>query len=92
MIVNRKYFNLYLGAGGQIDKCIYAKVGDERLREKEFIFSVGGAMGLQVNVIPAVGVYFEPDFSYTLNEGSLKTFRVKDPFMLSARAGLRFTF
>ena len=92
MIVNRKYFNLYLGAGGQIDKCVYAKVGDERLREKEFIFSVGGAMGLQVNVIPAVGVYFEPDFSYTLNEGSLKTFRVKDPFMLSARAGLRFTF
>lgn len=92
MIVNRKHFNLYLGAGGQVDKCIYAKVGDEKLHEKEFLFSVGGTLGLQVNIIPMVGLYFEPDFSYSLNEGSIKTFRSREPFMVTARAGLRFSF
>ena len=92
MIVNRKYFNLYFGAGGQVDKCIYAKVGGEKLHEKEFLFSVGGTLGLQVNIIPMVGLYFEPDFSYSLNEGSIKTFRSREPFMVTARAGLRFSF
>ena len=92
MIVNRKHFNLYLGAGGQVDKCIYAKVGGEQLHEKEFLFSVGGTLGLQVNIIPMVGLYFEPDFSYSLNEGSIKTFRSREPFMVTARAGLRFSF
>ncbi len=92
MIVNRKHFNLYLGAGGQVDKCIYAKVGGEKLHEKEFLFSVGGTLGLQVNIIPMVGLYFEPDFSYSLNEGSIKTFRSREPFMVTARAGLRFSF
>ena len=92
MIVNRKHFNLYLGAGGQVDKCIYAKVGGEKLHEKEFLFSVGGTLGLQVNFIPMVGLYFEPDFSYSLNEGSIKTFRSREPFMVTARAGLRFSF
>ena len=92
MIVNRKHFNLYLGAGGQVDKCIYAKVGGEKLHEKEFLFSVGGTLGLQVNFIPMVGLYFEPDFSYSLNEGSIKTFRSREPFMVTARAGLRFRF
>ena len=92
MIVNRKHFNLYLGAGGQVDKCIYAKAGGEKLHEKEFLFSVGGTLGLQVNIIPMVGLYFEPDFSYSLNEGSIKTFRSREPFMVTARAGLRFSF
>ena len=92
MIVNRKHFNLYLGAGGQVDKCIYAKAGGEKLHEKEFLFSVGGTLGLQVNIIPMVGLYFEPDFSYSLNEGSIKTFRSREPFMVTASAGLRFSF
>ena len=92
MIVNRKHFNFYLGAGIQADKCIYATVGGERLHEKEVLFGLNGAMGLQFNIVPMVGLYLEPDFSYSLNDGSLETYRSDNPFMVSARAGLRFTF
>ena len=92
MLVNRKHFNFYMGAGMQMDKCLYATVGDERLHEKQFLFGVNGSMGFQFNIVPMVGLYFEPDFSYSLNEGSLQTFRTREPFIISARAGLRFTF
>ena len=92
MAVNKKHFNFYIGAGVQADKCIYAIVANERLYEKEVLFGLNGSLGFQVNIVPMVGLYFEPEVSYALNEGSIKTFRYKNPFMVSARAGLRFNF
>ena len=92
MIVNRKHFNFYLGAGVQADKCIYATVGGERLHEKEVLFGLSGAMGLQFNIVPIVGLYFEPDISYSLNEGSIQTYRSREPFVVTVRGGLRFNF
>ena len=90
--VNRKHFNLYFGAGLQMDKCVYATVGDERLHEKQILFGLNGAMGLQVNIVPMVGLYFEPEVSYALNEGTIETFRSDEPFVITVRAGLRFNF
>ncbi len=90
--VNRKHFNLYFGAGLQMDKCIYATVGDERLHEKQILFGLNGAMGLQVNIVPMVGLYFEPEVSYALNKGSIETFRSDEPFVVTVRGGLRFNF
>ncbi|MBE6238348.1 MAG: PorT family protein [Bacteroidales bacterium] len=90
--VNRKHFNLYFGGGLQMDKCIYATVGEERLHEKQVLFGLNGAMGLQVNIVPMVGLYFEPEVSYALNEGSIETFRSDEPFVITVRAGLRFNF
>ena len=92
MAVNRKHFNLYFGAGMQMDKCVYAIVGDERLHEKQFLFGLNGAMGLQVNIVPMVGLYFEPEVSYALNKGSIETFRSDEPFVVTVRGGLRFNF
>ena len=92
MAVNKKHFNLYFGAGLQMDKCVYAKAGDERLHEKQLLFGVNGAMGLQVNIVPMVGLYFEPEVSYALNEGSIQTFRSKEPFVVTVRGGLRLNF
>ena len=92
MAVNKKHFNLYFGAGLQMDKCVYAKAGDERLHEKQVLFGVNGAMGLQVNIVPMVGLYFEPEVSCALNDGSIETFRSNEPFVVTVRGGLRFNF
>ena len=92
MAVNRKHFNLYFGAGLQMDKCVYAKAGEERLHEKQLLFGLNGAMGIQVNIVPMVGLYFEPEISYALNEGSIVTFRSEEPFVVTVRGGLRFNF
>ena len=90
--VNMKHFNLYFGAGLQMDKCVYATVGEERLHENQILFGLNGAMGLQVNIVPMVGLYFEPEVSYALNKGSIETFRSDEPFVITVRGGLRFNF
>ena len=90
MIVNRTHFNLYLGGGINIDKCIYASVGKERLREKEVVLSSVFTAGFQVNVVPSFGLYFEPYVSRVLMKGTLPTGR--DELMISAQGGLRFNF
>ena len=92
MVVNKKHFNLYLGAGLQADKCVYAIAGNERLYERVVLFGLNGAMGLQVNIVPMVGLYIEPEVSYALNKGSIETFRSDEPFVITARGGLRFNF
>ena len=92
MLVNKKHFDLYLGVGAQADKCIYATYDSERLREKEVLFSVNGALGMQVDITQKVGLYFEPDIAWTLNEGTIKTSRYDNPFTITLRAGLRFNF
>ena len=92
LVVNRRYFTFYMGAGAQVDKCVYARVGDERLHEKDFLFSFTGAAGLQYNITNKIGLYLEPDFSLRLNEGTLETYRHDHFGVISARAGLRFNF
>ena len=92
MAVNKKHFNLYLGAGLQADKCVYAIAGNERLYEREVLFGLNGTIGLQVNIVPMVGLYIEPEVSYALNKGSIETFRSDEPFVITARGGLRFNF
>ena len=92
MLVNKKHFDLYLGVGAQADKCIYATYGTDRLYEKEVLFSVNGALGMQVDITQKVGLYFEPDIAWTLNEGTIKTSRYDNPLTITLRAGLRFNF
>ena len=92
LAVNRKHFNFYFGAGMQLDKCVYAVVGNERLHERQVLVGFNGAMGIQVNIIKHVGLYFEPEVTYALNDGTLETYRSKEDFVITARAGLRFNF
>ena len=92
LVVNRRYFTFYMGVGAQVDKCVYARVGNERLHEKDFLFSLTGAAGLQYNITNKIGLYLEPDFSLRLNDGTLDTYRHDHFGVISARAGLRFSF
>ena len=57
-----------------------------------FLFGLNGAMGVQVNIVPLVGLYLEPEVSYALNEGTLETFRYDNRFVITFRGGLRFNF
>ena len=92
LVVNRRYFTFYMGVGAQVDKCVYARVGNERLHENDFLFSLTGAAGLQYNITNKIGLYLEPDFSLRLNERTLETYRHDHFGVISARAGIRFNF
>ena len=89
LLVDRKHFGLYLGAGAQVDKAVYAKAGTERLRDRTFLFSVNGVCGLQYNINDRFGLYLEPELAINLNKPEIATFRSNRELMLSVRAGLR---
>ena len=92
LLINKKAINLYIGGGFQAEKCIYATVGNEKLHEKPFIWSASGVAGLQLNITPGSGIFFEPEISTILNNGTIETFRTEKSTMKSFRAGLRFNF
>ena len=89
LLVDRKHFGLYLGAGAQVDKAVYAKVGNERMHDRTFLFSINGVCGLQYNINDRFGLYLEPELTGNLNRPEIATFRSNRELMLSVRAGLR---
>ena len=89
LLVDRKHFGLYLGAGAQVDKAVYAKVGNERMHDRTFLFSINGVLGLQYNINDRFGLYLEPELTGNLNRPEINTFRSNRELMLSVRAGLR---
>lgn len=89
MLVDRPHFGMYMGIGGQINKCIYAKRGEKRLHEYNMLYSLGATVGVQYNVNSRFSLYLEPDLGFNLNEGDINTYRNGGEFMFTARAGLR---
>ena len=91
VLAGSKNLSVYLGAGMQADKCLWATAWGETLHEKEFLWSVTCAAGIQVNLSPTTALYLEPEISRALNTGSLQTYRTQENSTLYMRAGLRFT-
>lgn len=88
-IMDKSNLDMYLGFGGQVEKCIYAKAGSERLHEKKLLWSAGVSLGLQYDVSDRTALFIEPDISWKLNRGTLETYRREHDLMLTARAGFR---
>ena len=88
-IMDKSNLDMYLGFGGQVEKCIYAKAGSERLHEKEFLWSAGLSLGLQYGISDRASLFVEPEVSAKINRGSLSTYRNKHDLMLTARLGFR---
>lgn len=90
MMVNRKHFGMYLGVGTQLDRCVYAKVGNERLYDSSFLWSLNGVLGMQYNITDRISLYFEPEITGNLGYPQIRTYRDDAEIMLTARFGLRF--
>lgn len=89
MVVKKPRFGMYLGAGGQVDKCVYAKVGSEKLYEGGFLYSLNAVMGLQYNVTPRLSLYAEPELTGNVGYSMIETYREEAEVMVTARFGLR---
>ncbi|WP_291529588.1 outer membrane beta-barrel protein [Bacteroides sp. UBA939] len=91
--VNEKRVNVYMSAGGAIEKCVYGKIGSDKETVKPLQFSIMGAVGAQYNVSNRVGLYVEPGVSYFFDDGSaIETIRKDSPTNFTLQAGIRLTY
>ena len=89
-----KGLNVYATGGGQVDFCIKTKVvsnGTDIPYDKDRAqFSIQGALGLQYDIIPQLGLYAEPGVKYYFNNGSMVRNFFKDkPTNFNLQLGLR---
>ena len=91
-IENQKV-QLYLSAGGSIEKCVSAKIGSEHTSIHPLQLSVMGAVGAQYNLSNHAGIYIEPGLSYYFDDGSdVQTIRKENPCNFTLQAGIRLTY
>ena len=89
MLVDRPRFGMYIGIGAQVDRFLYAKVGNERLYDRSFLWSVNSALGLQYNISPRLSLYAEPELTGNIGHSQLETYRDDAEVMITARLGFR---
>ena len=93
-LASGKWLDVYLGGGVEGDWCIGATLVGERIAKDGFSASLLGAGGIQFNPTKLVGLYLEPQlsWSFTPQKPVLETCRTQNPLLFSLAAGLRFTF
>ena len=86
--------NVYATAGAQVDFNVKVRVvtgGTEVKMEKDSTqWSVGGALGVQYDIIPQLGVYVEPGIKYYFDNGShVHNYFKYKPTNFNLQVGLR---
>ena len=105
-IFSSRYFNAYVTAGGLMEKCVrgslktdeyldgkYHGSSSTSLKQKGLQWSVNGAAGIQVNILPQLGLYMGPGVSHHFsNNSKVRTIYSDKPTDFSLSFGLRYTF
>lgn len=105
-IFSSRYFNAYVTTGGLMEKCVrgslktdeyldgkYHGSSSTTLKQKGLQWSVNGAAGIQVNILPQLGLYMEPGVSHHFsNNPMVRTIYSDKPTDFSLSFGLRYTF
>lgn len=104
-ILNHKVVDLYVSAGGIMEKCVDGRTtsdywfdGDKRSSDVEktgirpLQWSVQASAGLQFNLVRNLGLYIEPGVVYHFKNGSpVESSYTKQPFNFNLNLGFRFS-
>ena len=85
-------FSSWIGAGGKVDRCIYARLDKEDIRDNAFNWSLVANAGLRYGLTDNVGLYVAPQITWFLKpeDPAILTYRTQNPLMFTVNAGLRF--
>lgn len=90
-LAQRDNWQFYVGGGGMLERCIYATRGGKSFSNKEWQWSVVGAVGFQYMISRHIGIYFEPGVNYYFDDHSgIENFRSAQPFTFNIQAGVKF--
>ena len=104
--IQKKYFTVYLSAGGMMEGCVSSKLTtnyetkneesfsqNSNLKNNHLQWSVSGAVGAQYNINRYIGIFIEPGVIYYFDDGSeIATIRKEKPLNINFQVGLRFGF
>jgi len=106
-VFSSRYFDAYVSAGGMIEKCVDGEqtityqIGESRKSSNETADRVGRGLwqaslnasaGVQFNILPALGIFFEPGLTwYADDHSSLPNIRHDKPWQFTMQGGLRLT-
>lgn len=91
LFVRGDRLSFYGGAGGSIERCLYAELGGVQVTEARTYFSIGGLLGAEYHITPTLSLYAEPELSHTLSRTRLRSVLNDEPTHLTLRIGVRFT-
>lgn len=102
-IWQNKHVNLYLGAGGEIEKLVkgtqlhgadkQTKPWTEKVSENAPIFSTNASAGVELLMGNYFSIYAEPGASYHFDNGSsVHSYYTDDPLNFNINIGLRINF
>lgn len=86
--------NVYATAGGEADFNVKARLEEDGvehdIQKDRSQWSVGGALGVQYNIIPQLGLYVEPGIKYYFDNGSnIRNYFKYRPTNFNLQIGLR---
>ena len=90
-LASGRWLDAYIGGGLEADYCLGATLGGERIEKDGFGLSLLGAGGIQLNLTKRIGLYVEPEISWTIPSEShvLQTYRSDNPALFSLTSGIR---
>ena len=90
-LASNRWLDVYVGGGVSGDWCVGATLAGKEIPRDGFSFSLLGAGGVQFNMTRRLGLYVEPEISWTLpsEKRVLETYRSAHPFLFSVATGLR---
>jgi len=90
-LASNRWLDVYIGGGVAGDFCVGSTLGGDAFAKDGPAFSVLGAGGLQWNMTKRLGLYLEPELSWTLpsEKHVLKTYRNEHPLVFTVATGLR---
>lgn len=104
--LNTRYVNIYAAAGGMMEFGVKGSIKttdhlnnsmtsthQNAITPKGLLWSVNATAGLQVNVLPSLGIYVEPGMSHHFKNGKQPRSSYTDkPTNFALGFGLRYTF
>ncbi len=90
-LAGSRRLDVYLGGGLEGDFCLGASLDGQSIKRDGFALSLLGAGGIQFNAAKRLGLYVEPQLSWTVpsKNRKLETYRSGHPLMFSVATGLR---
>jgi len=89
-----RWFEAYIGGGMEGDWCVGATLAGIKIKKDGPTLSLIGAGGMQLNVTRQLGLYVEPQLSWSMPSRArvLDTYRSGNPIAFLTTGGIRFSF